>query len=128
MLRLVLMKVLGVDWGQKKIGLALSYDGFAEPYGVVADISVVIAICQKEGIGKIVLGLPEGKFAKEVRAFGRRLSQKLGIEVVFWGEVFSSETVKRLAIEAGKGREKRKDLHAQTAALLLSEYLTYSKT
>ena len=54
------MKILGVDWGEKRIGLALSEGSFAEPYGVVSSFEELSKVIRQEGVRQVVLGLPEG--------------------------------------------------------------------
>lgn len=117
------MKVLGVDWGEKRIGLALSEGKLAEPSGVVGSIEELIGIAREKGVEKIVLGLPEGKHKKRVEELGMRLEEELGVEVIFWGEVLSTEAALKAVIEAGKGKKARQKLDALAAAILLQEYL-----
>jgi len=51
---------LGIDWGQRKIGLALgdSETKMALPYGVVQDWPAIEAVINKEGVSQIVIGAP----------------------------------------------------------------------
>ena len=117
------MKLLGIDWGEKRIGLAVSAGGLAEPFGVVGSSTELIELVRSEGIEKIVLGLPEGRFEKRVRDLSKRIETELGIPVVLRSEVLTSRQALRKSIEAGKSKKSRRNLDAQAAALLLQEYL-----
>lgn len=115
--------MLGIDWGEKRIGLAVSAGGLAEPFGVVGSSTELIELVRSEGIEKIVLGLPEGRFEKRVRDLSKRIETELGIPVVLRSEVLTSRQALRKSIEAGKSKKSRRNLDAQAAALLLQEYL-----
>jgi putative Holliday junction resolvase len=117
------VKILGIDWGEKRIGLALSDNGLAEPYGTVGSVEELEEVIRQEGIRQVVLGLPEGKHRKKVRELGRRLERELGMEVIFRNEVLSTEAALKVAVEAGKGKKARRKLDALAAAILLQEYL-----
>lgn len=117
------MKILGVDWGEKRIGLAIADDGLAEPLGTVGSVGELIEIAKKQRVEKIVLGLPEGKHEEKVRDLSEKLERELGVEVVLRSEVLSTESALKAAIEARKGREARRKLDALAAAVLLQEYL-----
>jgi len=117
------MKILGIDWGEKRIGLAVSEGKFAEPYGAVSSFEELARVVKKEGIGRAVLGVPEGKHEKRVRRFGERIGKELKIFVELRSEVLTSRQALQKMIEAGKPRKSRAQLDAAAAALLLQEYL-----
>ncbi len=117
------MKILGVDWGEKRIGLAVAEHGLAEPLGAVGSVAGILKVAKEQGVEKIVLGLPEGKHRKKVEKLGRKLKDELGIEVIFRSEVLSTRAALKTAIAAGKKRKKRRALDALAAATLLQEYL-----
>lgn len=117
------MKVLAIDWGEKRIGLAVSHGELAEPLGVVGSVEELIKVTKDHKVERIVLGLPEGKHRKGVERLGMRLEEELGVEVVFWSEVLSTKVALQRAIEVGKGRKARRELDAPAAAILLQEYL-----
>ena len=126
------MKVLGIDYGRAKVGLALgdTNGGLAEPWKVVRVASVdklikkLKAEVESEQIEKIVVGLSEGKMAEETKSFGRRLESALAIPVVFEDETLTTLDAQNFTIEAGINRQKRKSLEdAYSAALILQNYL-----
>lgn len=121
---------LGVDYGRKKIGLALSEDSLAEPYKVIRfkskeevikKIGQVVKLAQ---VGQVVMGISEGKMGKESRQFGEKLEKRLGVPVVFQDETLTTKEAESLSIKAGVKRTKRKSFRdAYSAALILQEYL-----
>lgn len=117
------MRYLGVDYGQKRIGLALSdSEGrLGLPYGTAQNIDEVSLAAKKEGVGKIVIGLPmllsggESAQTREVRRFAIRLKKILQLPVEFESEIFTTKIA---------GRHSKKDkADASAAALILQSYL-----
>jgi|SRR5580658_6776928 putative Holliday junction resolvase len=137
------MRTLAIDYGQRRIGLAMSDSGakLATPLEVLnvnsqdAAIRTIVQLVQKEDVGRIVLGLPlnmdgtTGPSAKTVIEFGRALSTQTGREVVFVDERLSSFEAEQSLSDRRKSGEKmtRKDkkrrLDAIAAARFLQEFL-----
>ena len=120
-------KILGVDFGEKRIGLAIAINDLAEPLSIIKvddlDIAIekIAGICQQEEIREIVLGLPSG--SERVKKFGQRLVEETGLKVVFWDETLTSEEALSKMIQAGKSQKKRRNLDDISAAIILQEYL-----
>lgn len=126
------MEILGVDWGEKRIGLAIGegspFGGLAEPVGVVGSVEELFDFIKEKRIGKVVLGLPEGRYQKRVRQLGKKIKEELGVEVILRDETLSTRGAQEVMIRAGKGRKKRaQNLDAAAAAFLLQEYLDQEK-
>lgn len=121
------MKILGIDYGEAKIGLATSEGEIAEPLGMIEIRNWELGIgniCRKEKVEKIVMGVSEGKMGEKTREFGERLGEITGLPVEFWEETLTSKEAIKKMIEAGKAKRKRKtDEHAIAAALILQDYL-----
>ena len=117
------MKTLGVDWGEKRIGLALAEGSFAESYGVVSSYEDLKDLIKSLEIEKVILGLPEGMHENKVRKLGEKIEQELNIPVVLRSEVLTSRLAQEKLIQAGKKKKDRRELDAASAALLLQEYL-----
>ena len=124
------MKILGIDYGRKKVGLAFAATMLAEVYGVIRFRSIGEAIkkikniVDKEEIEKVVIGISEGEMAKETKKFGEKLEMDLKIPIVYQDETLSTKEAQRLSIEAGIGRKKRQKMEdAYSATLILQEYL-----
>src|SRR5205823_956016 len=98
------MRTLGIDLGSRRIGIALSDEGgtFATPLEVLEvsspgrAIEAVLSIITKQGVSRIVVGLPlnmddtPGPAARETVAWGRELAAKAGLPVIFVDERLSS--------------------------------------
>jgi len=131
------MKVLGVDYGSKRVGLASGDDTskIAFPKGVIfrkSDEQVVEAlskICEEEGYKKVVFGLPvnaEGgdRQVKAIEAFIEKFKTASSLEVEVVDEGFSSfEADAYLADFSGKKmRMAEGDRDAMAAKVILERY------
>ena len=127
-------KILGLDYGERRIGMAISDDQMRMAVGVdvlqnvdeATTISYLKNFCQKEEIEKIVLGWPLNMSGKEtaktieVKKFGVKLEDSLGIPVEFQDERLSSKEVEKLL----KGIKKDKAMiDKQAARVILQSYL-----
>ncbi|MBI4153487.1 Holliday junction resolvase RuvX [Candidatus Woesebacteria bacterium] len=124
------MRILGIDYGKRKMGLSIAAGKLAEPHSVVKVNSDEEAqdkigrVVREEGIEKIVVGVSEGKMGKDSELFGKKLKEDLGVPVEFEDETLSSRDSQRLSIAAGLSRKKRKELEdAFAAAVMLQSYL-----
>ena len=131
-------RVLGIDYGERRIGLALSDPTgtvatplrviqVQNPGGVVRDI---LACVQEYKVDRLVVGLPlrmdgsRGPAAEKAQAFADRLQETSPVPVVFWDERFSTVTAQQALIEGGTRRNKRKEVVDKLAAqILLQHYL-----
>ncbi len=131
-------RLLGVDYGTVRIGLAVSDPDrrIASPLktyerrGVAQDGEFFRKQIEQEEIGQIVVGLPihlsgqEGEKAKEAREFGQWLVQITGLAVIFWDERFTTVEAEGHLLEAGLTRKRRKDRRDRVAAqIMLQTYL-----
>lgn len=122
------MRILGIDYGLKRVGLALADNSLAQPFEVIDNdsrlVEKVAKICQTNQIEKIIIGLPEGKVAKRVRKFAQELTRVANFPVVFQDETLTSQEAIAKMIQAGKGRDTRKKIQdAIAAAIILQSYL-----
>ena len=124
------MKYLGIDYGRKKIGLAVSDGVIAEPLRILRyeDIRILREklgkIISEFGIQKIVIGISEGEMGRESKEFGRVLEEKMKTPVIYQDESLSTRTAQELSIGAGIKRKKRKEMEdAYSAAIILQSYL-----
>ena len=122
------MKLLGIDFGLAKVGLAMADENLAQPFGVINNDSRLVEkiskICQANRVEKVVIGIPEGEMAKKVKKFAKKLSQSTDLLIVFQDETLTSKEAIVKMIEAGKGRKYRQTKSdAFAAALILQSYL-----
>lgn len=131
-------RVLGVDFGTVRIGLAISdaERRLASPLAVYErqgrdrDAVYFRALLEKEDVGVLVIGLPvhcdgrEGQKAIEARSFGAWLAEATGLPVRFWDERFSTVEAESALWQAGLTHKKRKARRDRVAAqILLQAYL-----
>ena len=123
------MRYLGIDYGAKRIGLALSDEkgGFAFPHETIPNdmsaIDRITKIIRKEKVGEIVMGDTradtgaENLISKDADAFAAQLATHTGLPVHRMREAWSSHEAARFA---PKGKE-----HDDTAAaaIILQRYL-----
>lgn len=126
------MTILGIDHGEKRIGLALAdpKSGVVWPYEVLANVGgeAVIKrlreIVALENVTEVVVGIPlalsgkEGGAAKTAREFGESIAAALSLPVSFVDERFTSAEAKHAAEQFGAEK-----LDAVAAALILKTYL-----
>jgi putative Holliday junction resolvase len=123
-------RLIGVDLGEKTIGLALSDVNrtIASPLETLprskfkADSEKLLALVSKFDVGGLVIGLPknmdgtEGPSAQSARAFVRNLAPLTEIAIVFWDERLSTAAVERTLIEADASRRRRDEIVDKVAA------------
>jgi len=132
------MRVLGIDWGKVRLGLALSDPGglIASPRAPIKrksdeqDIREIMRIVSAEGVDEIIVGNPldmkgeRGKAANAVAEFARKLEGAFGRSVRLVDERFSTHAAERSLLEADMSRERRKELRDSVAAAwVLQGYL-----
>lgn len=135
-------RLLGLDLGDKTIGLALSDVSLtiASPLETLArvkfgkDLEKLRAIAAKHGIGGLVLGLPlnmdgsSGPRVQATRAFAANAAKLWDMPLAFWDERLSTAAVTRMMIEGDISRARRAELVDKlAAAYILQGALDYLK-
>jgi putative Holliday junction resolvase len=114
-------RLLGLDLGEKTIGLALSDTllTVATPYETLkrgkftADAEKIEAVLAREAAGGLVIGLPlnmdgrDGPSAQSARAFSRNFAVRSNVPIVLWDERLSTAAVQRDMIAADASRKRR---------------------
>lgn len=120
------MRYLGVDFGLKRVGLAVSEGELASPLKTIEDanFSDLLEKIKKEaeGFDQIVIGLPEGKMGKLVKKAVKKLKEA-GVNVAEADETLSSQRAVREMIELNIPKKKRQINDAYSAAIILQDYL-----
>jgi putative holliday junction resolvase len=123
-------RLLGLDLGEKTIGIALSdvKRTIASPLETLprtkfkADSAKLLALAAKFDAGGLIIGLPknmdgsEGPSAQSARAFARNLVPLTDLVITFWDERLSTAAVERTLIEADTSRKRRDVLIDKMAA------------
>ncbi len=139
----IITRSLGLDIGDRRIGVALSDSGgiLASPFTIIdrrdeqQALEAIINIVSQHQVGQIVVGLPRsmdgsiGKQAEKVKAFTQELSNHTEVPVEFRDERLTTVSAKRLmqAARTKKTRRKVRD-DAVAAALILQGYLDETRS
>ena len=140
------MRILGLDFGSKTVGVAVS-DGLLLPAQGVETIerkdenklrktcARIEELIAEYEITEIVLGLPknmnntEGERVEKTKAFGEMLERRTGLPVHYWDERLTTVAAEQILMESGVRRENRKAVIDKVAAgLILQGYLDCLKT
>ncbi|MGD0153630.1 MAG: Holliday junction resolvase RuvX [Thermacetogeniaceae bacterium] len=132
------MRIIGLDLGKKRIGVAISDElGFTaqalttlQRGSFADDCAALRELVQSYGVEEIVVGLPLdisgqlGQAGEECQAYGKRLAKNLGVTVVFWDERLSTVAAEKSLLEGGMRRNRRRRVIDQVAACwILGGYL-----
>lgn len=134
------MRVLGIDLGERRIGLAVSDEAgrIAFPAGSLdcksrrADLAALRALIAERGIARVVVGLPlhmsgrAGPEAEAAKRFAAELAAETGIPVDLLDERWTSIAAERSLAESGRRTTERRGkgvVDEVAATLLLSTYL-----
>jgi putative Holliday junction resolvase len=132
------MRVLGLDVGEKTIGVAIS-----DPLGFTAqgvttiqrkskknDIEELTKICSEYGVESLVIGLPKnmngtvGPQGEKIIAFSEFVKENLNLPIKLWDERLTTVAAHKAMLEADLSRAKRKKLVDKIAAsYILQGYL-----
>ena len=131
-------RILSIDYGTRRIGLALS-----DLLGITAQgldtlqvrsvdqaVEQIAQIATQSEVGTLLVGLPKnmdgtsGEQTEAVRAFGEQLSQKTNLPARFWDERWTSRAAMRTMHEMGlKTKGRKRDVDRIAATMMLQEYL-----
>jgi putative Holliday junction resolvase len=127
-------RLIGLDLGEKTIGMAVSDPGLslASPIGTIQrtkftpDARELMRVMDDRGVAGLVIGLPvnmdgsEGPRCQSVRAFASDFRRLRDVPMVFWDERLSTMAVERAMIAADMTRKKRaKTVDTAAAAWIL---------
>lgn len=135
------LRIMGMDYGEKNIGIAVS-----DPFGWTAQGVEIIRrkdennlkesmerikeLIEQYDVKKIVLGLPKnmnntlGVRAEKTLKFKEKLEKKFSVEVILWDERLSTKAAEHILLEADISRNKRKKVIDKMAAVyILQGYL-----
>lgn len=132
------IRIMGIDYGEKRIGIALSDPLLTFAYAFTTlqnDSSFLINLSKiivEKKIIRVILGLPSERFksskdlSQKVFKLKSEIETKNKIEVILWDEEYSSVIAKEKVMESvtKKSKRKQKDLlDRHSAAVILQEYL-----
>jgi len=125
------MNLLGIDFGRKKIGLAISEGNLPKPLKTIRvkipenALTEIKKIVNEEKIDKIIVGFSEGIIGNESKKFAEFLKKNVNTEVELEDETLSSQNAQNQLLSMKKQRKKRKKLEdSVSAALILENYIS----
>lgn len=130
------MRIMGLDFGSKTVGVAVSDELLLTAQGLEIirrkeenklrrTLARIEELIVEYGVEEIVLGLPinmnatEGERAKLTLEFREKLERRTGLPVIMWDERLTTVAADKIMIEAGIRREHRKDYVDMIAAVLI---------
>jgi putative Holliday junction resolvase len=132
-------KTLALDYGTRRIGVAIQYGTLAEPLEVIGNrttaqaeagevtlgaLNRIKTLCQEHKVTQILIGLSEGEMAAKSQKFGNLVQSKCQLPVIYWDETLSSITVAARLRSAGQGqRLGRGPIDQFAAAVILEDWL-----
>lgn len=137
------MRILGLDFGSKTVGVAVSDELLITAQGVEIvrrkspsklrqTLARIEELIEQYGVEKIVLGYPknmnntEGERCEKTKEFKEMLERRTGLEVVLWDERLTTVAADRSMMETGIRRENRKEYADEIAAIfILQGYLDF---
>lgn len=132
------MRMLGIDYGEKRIGIAVSDEMgmVARPLTTIRhtridrDCASIRRLVEELGVERVIVGYPITLGGKEsvqciyVARFIDALALRLGVPVMRWDESMSTKEAEEILIESDMGRARRKKVVDRlAAAIILQEYL-----
>ncbi|MBT5873190.1 MAG: Holliday junction resolvase RuvX [Candidatus Latescibacteria bacterium] len=135
-------RVVGIDYGLRRLGIAVS-----DPFMLIAQgietiesrnqadaLSQIAKLIQDYESSLVVIGLPinmdgtEGKMAQEVHAFARKIEERTGSKVLTWDERLTSTAAERTMTEMGRSTRGRKsEIDRIAATLILQGFLDHNR-
>ena len=130
------MRIMGLDFGSKTVGVAVS-----DPLGITAQgveivrrkspnklrqtLARIDELVREYGVEELVLGYPknmngtEGELCEKTREFKELLEKRTGLPVALWDERLTTVAADRSMMEAGLGRYERKEYVDEIAAVFI---------
>lgn len=137
------MRIMGLDYGSKTVGVAISDQLLLTAQGkeiirrerqnkLRQTLARIEALIVENDVEKVVLGCPknmdgsEGDRVEKTKEFQEMIERRTGLEVVLWDERLTTVAADRYMMEAGIRRENRKQYVDEIAAVfILQGYLDY---
>lgn len=137
------MRILGLDYGTKTVGVAVSDELLITAQGVEIvrrkapsklrqTLARIEELIKQYNVEKIVLGYPkhmnntEGERCEKTKEFKEMLERRTGLEVILWDERLTTVSADNAMMEMGIRRENRKEYVDEIAAIfILQGYLDY---
>ena len=128
-------RILSIDYGKKRIGIALSDPLFTFAYSfktIINDKNLwknIAEVIKEKNVAKVILGLPNEKnklLVTQISDFKKEIERRFNLEVITWDEEYTSVIAQKRIIESVTKKKKRRDkglIDRNSAAVILQEYL-----
>ena len=133
------MRIMGLDLGESRIGVALSDELLLTAQGLCVinsrgsanDLAQVLQLIEQHAVTHLVIGLPRnmdgssGPMVDKVKAFGRQLvERKPELVLEYWDERLTTTAAQRVLVDADMSRSRRRKVVDKVAAsLILQGYM-----
>ena len=133
------MRIMGLDLGESRIGVALSDELLLTAQGLCVinsrgtanDLAQVLQLIEQHAVTHLVLGLPRnmdgssGPMVDKVKAFGQQLAErKPELVLEYWDERLTTTAAQRVLVDADMSRSRRRKVVDKVAAgLILQGYM-----
>ena len=136
------MRIMGLDYGTKRIGVAMSDELLLTAQGsktifnntLSGTIAAIVKLIKENEVVEVIVGLPismngsHSQKTKEVIEFTQELTKSVPVPVKTWDERLTTAQAERALLEADMSRAKRKRLNDMVAAqLILQGYLDHRR-
>lgn len=127
-------KILGLDVGDKRIGVAIAEETLVAPFGVIDNTNLseaiheIVKISHREEIEKIIIGIPKSKDnlqSDKIHKFAIELTKNLNIEIDFVDETLTTKEAEREIKSKLDPKDKRfkEEIDKLSAKYILEQYL-----
>jgi len=136
------MRILGLDYGEKRLGLAISDEMGITAQGLPTltrkgldkDLAALEKVIRQFGVDRMVIGYPlrlngtEGIQCEKVNRFAGILEKRFSVPILKWDETLTTSQAEEILTEVRVSRKKRKAVVDKLAAMIiLQDYLDHSK-
>ena len=122
------MRLLGIDYGQKRIGVALGENGMVKPLSVLLNDDKVTekirSLCEQEKVDAVVIGVVSS-LRGEINEFVQKLEEIIDLSVIFQDETLTTKKGIDKMIKSGTSRKARRErIDAIAATEILESYFS----
>jgi putative transcription antitermination factor YqgF len=123
-----MQKILAIDFGTKRIGLAVSRHSLAEPLKIIDNNELMLEklkqTLEQEEVELILVGMSENEMAEKIKRFTQELGEIISLPIEFADETLSSKnTHHKLATSHMKLKKRQGPIDHYAAAEFLQEWL-----
>ncbi|MDD3679663.1 MAG: Holliday junction resolvase RuvX, partial [Candidatus Shapirobacteria bacterium] len=120
------MRYLGIDYGKKRVGLALGERGLVFPLVVYPQgkniFDQIRQICVAEKVDRVVLGFSQD-LKKEIKIFFQKLKNSLDLPIIIQNEALTTrEAADKMLLSSTRRKDRRERIDAVAAAQILAAY------